>query len=802
MVRLAVFAVSFTTLAFEVILVRLFSFSQWHHLSFMVISIALFGFAASGSILSLVDPSRWIGPAGRFDPARVALPSLLCSASIFIAFLGMIRLPLDYFRMVLEPIQLLYLLGLYLLLILPFFFAGWVIALAYMAYPQQPGLVYFASMMGSALGAIAVAALLAAIGEVAMVALIALAPAAVLPFGIAELKKRTVSGRTLGRSAPAVALGWVLVGTAGIWLLTPAAQSRLNIKSSEYKMLSQVLQFPDTQVVESISGIRGRIERVRSPHLRFAPGLSLKYTDPLPAAEAVFVDRDQPLFLYEPSFSEGFDFARFTHSFVGYQIVGTPDRILLIMGTGGLALACARASGAQQVRIVQPDPNLANMIRQHDGRLEVVTETPRAVLARSGETFDLIHIENWGSSLPGADALHQDHLLTVDGLQECLRRLTPQGALVVSRKLLLPPSISLRLWATMREALVRFGQVEPERCMAMLRNWDTFTLVAMPRPLDDPQRVLEFARRLNFDIVYLSGAAEFDPNRFNVFDEPYHYREIRELEKAVRAGTAEGFLSEYLLDVEPRTDLQPFPGRFLKWNRIGDLYRSLGGRLQAIFLAGEVVVAVVFVQAVAVAGVLLLVPAALISKKSRMTPPSSIVFFLGIGAGFLFAEMLFIYTATFFIGDPVTSLAVVLATLLVSSGAGGLWAQRRGRLWIRRALLAAVAAMVWVGMLLWIFAGRLLALPEFWRYAMFAVSMMIPGFAMGMPFPLGMRFLLHLPEDRAFAWAANGCASILASIAAAQIAISWGLHWILGATIICYALAYWGSRVNEERDAG
>jgi len=793
MVRMAVFAVSFSTLALEVILARLFSFSQWHHLSFMVISIALFGFAASGSFLSLMDPSRWIGPAGRFDPARVALPSLLCSASIFIAFLGMVRLPLDYFRMVLEPIQLIYLLVLYLLLTLPFLFAGWVIALAYIAYPQHPGLVYFASMTGSALGAIAAAAMLAAIGEVAMVALIALAPSMVLLFGSAGLKLRKSSGRIHGRRALVFAWGWVLVCSTGIWLLTPAAQTRFNIQSSEYKMLSQALQFPDTRVVESISGIRGRIERVRSPHLRFAPGLSLKYTEPLPAAEAVFVDRDQPLFLYEPSVSEGFDFARFTHSFVGYQMVGTPGRVLLMMGTGGLALACARASGAQQVRIVQPDPNLADMIRQHDGRLEVVTETPRALLARTGETFDLIHIENWGSSLPGADALHQDHLLTVEGLQECLRRLAPQGALVVSRKLLLPPSTTLRLWATMREALARVGHIEPERCMAMLRNWDTFTLVAMPRPIDDPHRILEFARRLNFDVVYLTGAAQSDANRFNVFDEPYHFREIRDLDRAVRDGTTERFLSEYLLDVKPSTDLQPFPGHFLKWDRIGDLYRSLGGRLQAVFLAGEVVVAVVFVQALVIAGALLLVPAVAISKKSRMTSPSSIVFFMGIGAGFLFAEMLFIYAGTFFIGDPVVSLAVVLTTLLVSSGAGGLWVQHRGRLWIRPALFAAAVALVCVCILLWIFAGRVLALPGFWRYAVLAGSVMIPGFAMGMPFPIGMRFLLHLPEHRAFVWAVNGCASILASIAAAQIAVIVGLHAILGAALICYALAFWGA---------
>jgi hypothetical protein len=55
-----------------------------------------------------------------------------------------------------------------------------------------------------------------------------------------------------------------------------------------------------------------------------------------------------------------------------------------------------------------------------------------------------------------------------------------------------------------------------------------------------------------------------------------------------------------------------------------------------------------------------------------------------------------------------------------------------------------------------------------------------------------MRFLMRRPEDRAFAWAANGCASILASIAAAQVAVSGGLHWILAAALIGYGLAGWG----------
>ena len=55
MLLAAVFLLSFSSLAFEVLLTRIFSFIQWNHLSFMVISIALFGFAVSGTFLSILE---------------------------------------------------------------------------------------------------------------------------------------------------------------------------------------------------------------------------------------------------------------------------------------------------------------------------------------------------------------------------------------------------------------------------------------------------------------------------------------------------------------------------------------------------------------------------------------------------------------------------------------------------------------------------------------------------------------------------------------------------------------------------
>ncbi|HYW36684.1 MAG TPA: hypothetical protein VE957_01095 [Terriglobales bacterium] len=48
------FLVSAAVLADEVVLVRAFSFGLWHHFAYMVISIALLGFGASGTLLAVL----------------------------------------------------------------------------------------------------------------------------------------------------------------------------------------------------------------------------------------------------------------------------------------------------------------------------------------------------------------------------------------------------------------------------------------------------------------------------------------------------------------------------------------------------------------------------------------------------------------------------------------------------------------------------------------------------------------------------------------------------------------------------
>ena len=142
----------------------------------MVISLALFGFATSGIFLSILDTR--VKDLGKRLSSRSAVNIfiILYTFTAIGSFLILNRIPLDYFRLPLEPIQGLYLLAVYLFLALPFFLTGLIISVAYSFNPEKTGFVYFASMTGSACGAIIPALFLPLLGEGRLIILSALIP--------------------------------------------------------------------------------------------------------------------------------------------------------------------------------------------------------------------------------------------------------------------------------------------------------------------------------------------------------------------------------------------------------------------------------------------------------------------------------------------------------------------------------------------------------------------------------------------------------------------------------------------------
>jgi hypothetical protein len=534
---------------------------------------------------------------------------------------------------------------------------------------------------------------------------------------------------------------------------------------------------------------------VQTPYIRFAPGLSLKYTDRLPDQHVIYRDGDNPLVLYDFKEKNAADFAAFMLAFAGYYQVKHPENVLLIQDGGGSGLPCALAAGADRISIIEQNRSVAAMLGRHYRR-PVINRDPRPFLAQDPSRYDIIHLENWGASIPGAAALNQEHSFTIEAFGEYWKHLTPGGVIIVSRKLLLPPSDSLRLFGTAYEALQKHAVKRPRDHLALLRNFDTFTLLVSKAPVN-VKAITEFARQKNFDLVFFGDIQPAMANRFHVFDEPYHFQEIGKLAASYESGRPGDYFRKYLLDVKPQSDSRPFPGRFLKWSRVKVLYKSLGSRFYALLMSGEIVVSIVFVEALLLAVCLLIIPLVFVTRRVQKPKLCQVTYFLGIGAGFMFVELYLIKSFILMVGDPVISFSLVVSAILIFSSLGGLWAHARSTRNIRLVLMSLIGALILTTAGVELLADYMLKTSRVARY-LTAVLLMFPtGFMMGLPFPLGMRHMLESPVQRAYAWSVNGCASVLSAIVAAQAAISFGIPVIAVAGVIMYALAYLAAKIKD-----
>jgi hypothetical protein len=164
-----------------------------------------------------------------------------------------------------------------------------------------------------------------------------------------------------------------------------------------------------------------------------------------------------------------------------------------------------------------------------------------------------------------------------------------------------------------------------------------------------------------------------------------------------------------------------------------------------------------------------------------------------------------------FLGHPTYALTVVVFLLLLSSGAGSLasrkWVAHPKHAWLPLALIAATLVLyvfILPGLL-----NALVGLPFDAKLLISAVLLVPLGFAMGMPFPAGLRALASAPvpdfpaaeqfQENAveWAWAMNAGSSVLGSILAMVIAIQFGLNVALACGAAAYLIAILFSRTLQ-----
>jgi hypothetical protein len=435
-------------------------------------------------------------------------------------------------------------------------------------------------------------------------------------------------------------------------------------------------------------------------------------------------------------------------------------------------------------------------------------EEPRSALQRADEQFDIVQFSLADAFHPlasGTYSLAENHLYTVEAATLALQQLNPDGLLVLTRWLQDPPSESLRAGALLVTALESIGVEQPARHLVAMRSWSTMTLLASPAPFTEADigLVVETCQRLGYDLVYYSGMQPEEANRYNILSQPAYYTAFEDL---LSSQDRPAFYQSHYYDVSPPTDDRPFFGHYFRWRQIPQIIAQLGRTWQPFGGSGFLLVLATLGIAFMATAVLVFLPLLWGPTRQGQVPHRwrYLAYFAMLGLGYLLVEMPLMQHFVLYLGQPAFAFAVVVASLLLSSGVGSLLAPRvRPRVTLP-ALVVAIA--VYPTLLHGLFTRSMhMTLPA--RIAIASASLMPLGTLMGIPFPRGLRSVGDsAPGLIPWIWAINGSASVIAAILAIVLALTGGYRLVLQLAAACYlaaTVAFWplaGDRVSRPPD--
>ncbi len=790
---------SAATLLFEITLTRVFSVAQWYHFAFMVVSLALLGFGASGSFLSLF-PRVVMKNLSRLLAVCAALFSLSCLGG----YLGVNSIPFDSYRIGWEGRQLLYLVAYYLCLAIPFFFTGLALGAALSRMPSQAGKLYGFNMVGSGLGCLLVLVsppLFGGGGTVVLAALLGLL--AVFLFCLPHYK---------------LLLSLALVGVAGLIVLLVPSPAILEIKMSPYKSLSQVLLHPEARTLLTRWNAFSRVDVVDSSSIHMARGLSLNYRQELPSQLGVTVDGANlsPISQIEPAEA---DFTEYLPGALAYGLSTNPKALVIEPG-GGLDILTALHHQSPSVVAVVSNPLVIEAMTKFGDKgqfldypqVEVVAEGARSYLSRSDEQFDVVHVsltDSFQVVAAGSYSLSETYLYTVEAFEEYYRHLAPGGILSVTRWIQVPPSEGIRLISLATATLENVGVCYPEQHMAVIRSLQTVTLLLKQSPFS-PQDIATmkgFCEKLGFDVVYFPGIDPANLNRYNVLPHEVYYDACTSI---LSASERDDFVADCAYDITPTTDDRPFFFHFFKWSQAPNIWHSLGKAWQPFAGAGYLIVVALLLSAVLASAIFILLPLYFRPKEkdgqNQTLAPGVrwqlFIYFSALGLGFLFIEIPLMQRFILFLDQPTYAFAIVLFTVFLCSGLGSLLSTRLAKVLPQVILGLGLLAFLYP-LLLPYFFDALLGQPLPIRL-LAAVGALAPlSFLMGIPFPSGIRIIGILsPNLVPWAWGINGCVSVLSSILSLMIALWLGFSWVLMAAAVSYVVGagivcQWMRRIRQ-----
>jgi spermidine synthase len=767
---------SVAIIAYQLSLIQILSIVQWYHFAYMVISVALLGFGAAGSFITIFKKLL-------LDKFDIVLPFLMILSGLLMAlvvgFSQTTGINFDSYLLFSDYSHIWQLVITYLLFFLPFFFAALAIGLVFIKNIESIGQLYFANMLGSGTGGIIVIILMWLVVPEKLTALISILP---ILAGTIVVKKEL-------REKFAIIIA-ISIAIICFCFIIPT-----KLKLSEYKSLSKTLNLPDTKITHKNSSPYGSIDIVSSTSIRYAPGLSIKYPGNVKINNAVFINGNWlgPLSSKQRDSINYFDY---TTRAIPYVIKERKKVLVLGAGTGN-EVRQALLQGAEDVTAVEPNKSLINLfsfelaedadsIFNHPSVYPKII-SPRTFLLRLPSKYDLIILPIIGSfgGTSGLFALQEQYILTKEAFREMWQQLNEEGVISIISWIDYPYRKPLKILTTISEMLFEEGISNPAEYISAIKNWNTISFVIKRSPVSqlDTEKIRSFCNKMNFDPVILPDVNREEREKFNRLQDTMFYNYIDKI-LSFQTGREELY-SEYTFNINPPTDNQPYFSQFLQWKSFPQLAKLFGGQAVPFFEVGYILLYLTFAQILIIASVLILVPLFKIGWKGGNSI-WTLLYFSGLGIGYMFIEIIFIQKFSLYFGNVIYSAAAVVSLMLISSGIGSLVSQKISANPNR--IIGIIFLIVAALIVYTIFLSSLLnttivfSLTTKIIFTMFLIA--FPAFFMGMPFPLGLRLLASKNESAGggqvpWAWGINGLLSVISAVLATIIAIELGFVWVM-----------------------
>lgn len=749
-----IFLIALSGLVLEVSITRIFSAAIWYHFAFVAVSVALVGLGASG----LVVQHRVNKLKGKWAE----------NLTIYSAWGIAIFIPITLFVMHALASQVIYLPLFMILFSVPFFLVGIIISAAFNAFASVAGRLYAADLIGASAGALLVVLFLVLTGGEGATLIVGLIAAigGTIFSRIAKNTKKTVV--SLMFVAFAISLIFLNHATQIFAIPTdPTAQKDLPIYLREH---------PGSKIVKTEWNSFSRIDVVEGG--ASGEGLVAK----------VFIDggAGTNIISWDGNTESRQELSTWMQ-YLPFKMMQDP-KVLVIGSGGGRDVVASLVSGSKDTTSVEINPIIYETVKSYGDRAGNVysheyvrsyVDEGRSFITRSSEKYDIIYVpfvDTWASVSSGGLSVSENFLYTVEGFQQYYDHLTDRGKIVTVRWLIDAP----RFISTYAKLLEQNGipQDQLHRHLIMVTS-DSYT--------QDPSVTMVIFSKSPFtdeEIRYFSQSfSQYDYKPIlipgQIMREPY---------PALLNGqiNLDQFYDTFETKVYPVTDDNPY---FLSFEK------PLPSAVEILLYASIGIVAI-----------FLLVPFAWIrrkreegekesgTKKSEIGIATVIPYFAALGMGFILIELALLQKFILLMGNPTMTFALLLFTILISSGSGSLLSSRIAKNNMKN-LIFVIGGIAGLGTLYVLFLQPIIysTIAESIEVkAAVSIAILAPiGFLMGMPLPTGMRLLkVHRPDYIPWMWAINGAFSVMGAVLAIALGIMYGssLAMILGILIYLVAL--------------